>query len=959
MKTIIVLCITAILLVTISTSSFAKCLFKGRSPHPSIFESSVMFSALYYATDDSNCTIDFSSDINITRTDQEVLVFALGIACVKGSSHIALVNSKNIIRKDIISYLQLIGQCKIDLHDIATFSNASDFKVLNIVRGAKLVISNTDSPQYHYDLKSLSSIGTLTMESGAKSGIPNIFLHSKWTQVAEVKFVDYGVKTFPSELKNSMPHLQDLDLDKNSLTQPPDFPWEDASFVLPRNLTRKSVFNEHYQERAVVQRNLYRRFLSLEFNKIQNLSSYLFKGFLQKLSLKGNGLHTIGENCFANLFGINVLDLSHNQLTVLSTGLFRAFDKLLDLRLDWNNITDIPADIFSKCKKLKLLHLNNNHIRNIPKNMLKDHDELIEIHLENNYIKRVFYGGLPDNSNKLKQLFLQNNQLESIPDSVFCARSLTKIFMANNRVTFRGLVQALDSFELNTFKYCLAESASSLTYELRKTSTYMDLTNNNITTMNISKMNNEQRHKLVMMLVVFELDLKNNPLQCDCTMLEIKQMLAEINTNYSNTKTRFNSWVCSGPRELKEKRLVSIADRSLLCSYKGLDCPTNCTCSIRGVNNSYVIDGRQKGFKTLPLSMPTGKDLEIYLENNLIEELSTSRNYLRNVTILHLSSNKIKYINDSFITQLTSLRELKLDSNDLKRLPQNIQMLTSRTSFVSLSIYHNYLLCDCHAKWLKPWIHNASNKLQHIQNIKCTSDKKESRPIIDVPLSDFTCETTKNQVILKKEEHIIGLIILGIILVIIIMVFILVYYFRGEMKVLMYTHFNWHPFDRVDDQEPCKIYDVFISYSSHDTEWVNLQLKDKLESYEPPYRICLHDRDFEVGATIMENILNSVEKSKRMIIVLSNSFLESEWCRYEFRAAHRRVLADRTNYLIMILFDDVNTNDLDDEMKLYLRTNTYLSVSNKWFWQKLLYALPKPRKQDAEKIDDIEMATQK
>jgi hypothetical protein len=163
------------------------------------------------------------------------------------------------------------------------------------------------------------------------------------------------------------------------------------------------------------------------------------------------------------------------------------------------------------------------------------------------------------------------------------------------------------------------------------------------------------------------------------------------------------------------------------------------------------------------------------------------------------------------------------------------------------------------------------------------------------------------------------------------------------MKVLLYTHFNWHPFDRIDDSDPSKTYDAFISFSGHDREWVLKELKHKLENNAPPYRLCYHDRDFEVGATIHDNIINSVEKSKRMIMVLSNNFLESEWCRLEFRAAHQKVLEDKTNYLIIILFEGVDINTIDAEAKLYLRTNTYLSVTNKWFWQKLLYSLPKPR----------------
>jgi len=55
-------------------------------------------------------------------------------------------------------------------------------------------------------------------------------------------------------------------------------------------------------------------------------------------------------------------------------------------------------------------------------------------------------------------------------------------------------------------------------------------------------------------------------------------------------------------------------------------------------------------------------------------------------------------------------------------------------------------------------------------------------------------------------------------------------------------------------------------------------------------------------------------------------------------------------YLIVILFDDVDTTELDEEFKLYLRTNTYLSVSDKRFWQKLYYALP--LRSSTESVED-------
>ena len=51
-------------------------------------------------------------------------------------------------------------------------------------------------------------------------------------------------------------------------------------------------------------------------------------------------------------------------------------------------------------------------------------------------------------------------------------------------------------------------------------------------------------------------------------------------------------------------------------------------------------------------------------------------------------------------------------------------------------------------------------------------------------------------------------------------------------------------------------------------------------------------------------------------------------------------MKERSNYLILVICEDVSIEELDYEMQPYLRTNTYLRRDSRWFWEKLRYAMP-------------------
>ena len=82
--------------------------------------------------------------------------------------------------------------------------------------------------------------------------------------------------------------------------------------------------------------------------------------------------------------------------------------------------------------------------------------------------------------------------------------------------------------------------------------------------------------------------------------------------------------------------------------------------------------------------------------------------------------------------------------------------------------------------------------------------------------------------------------------------------------------------DAAEDDRP---YDAFLCHSNKDDEFVLQQLAPRLENGDKPFRLCIHYRDIPGGAYMGDSIVRSVQASKRTILVLSENFLESEYCK--------------------------------------------------------------------------------
>jgi tetratricopeptide (TPR) repeat protein len=74
-------------------------------------------------------------------------------------------------------------------------------------------------------------------------------------------------------------------------------------------------------------------------------------------------------------------------------------------------------------------------------------------------------------------------------------------------------------------------------------------------------------------------------------------------------------------------------------------------------------------------------------------------------------------------------------------------------------------------------------------------------------------------------------------------------------------------------------FDVFISYSHQDADWVRSWLLPRLEA--AGLRACIDSRDFDIGVPSIINMEKAVELSRKTLLILSPSWVQSEWTKFE------------------------------------------------------------------------------
>ncbi|OCT72995.1 hypothetical protein XELAEV_18035976mg [Xenopus laevis] len=297
---------------------------------------------------------------------------------------------------------------------------------------------------------------------------------------------------------------------------------------------------------------------------------------------------------------------------------------------------------------------------------------------------------------------------------------------------------------------------------------------------------------------------------------------------------------------------------------------------------------------------------------------------LRNLHVLDLENICLQYMKMEVFSNLTNLKRVLLTKNALQHI--NIKVFENMTQLKYLDLRKCPLSCTCNNAELQMWFKKAPVQIIHPYNLTCPDKEKSYFHDFDTNVCDMEI---KLNLFCSSFPSILLFIIIPIV-------------YSKFYWMLKYNYFLFVAWlhERWKSEKELYKYDAFVSYNTHDEEWVYKTMLPMLEN--SALRLCLHHRDFQLGRDIIDNIVDSIHNSRKTICVVSRSYLQSEWCSLEMQLASYKLFDEMRDVLVLILLDEIPDRELSTyhRMRKLMLKKTYITwptepEAQQLFWAKV------------------------
>ncbi|NWV38923.1 TLR22 protein, partial [Grantiella picta] len=723
--------------------------------------------------------------------------------------------------------------------------------------------------------------------------------------------------------------------------------------------------------------------LNLAHNRIKHIRSQDLQQAvnLRTLQLQSNEISSIDEDSFQSLAKLEFLDLSNNSLAHLSPVWFGHLSSLQHLYLQGNSYRDLgESSPFSSMRNLSSLRLGNARFSVIRQGNFEDIELLQKFWVDGRNLSQYEQGSLKS-IKKINHMIINIRSINIFSEIVSdLLHSVTWLEVRRIAFSIPAEKQALRVMSLSfakkiSFRQTLLTDATvpeivSILGDMPKL-VELELIDCRLLGTGQWKMQIQAKQSQTLRVLTIEkLSIEKFYLFTDLhsveDLLSLLRRITVQNTKVFLVPCRISQHLLSleyldlSDNLLGDQSLEHSACQGGWPSLQTLNLSQNSLSdlemtgkSLSHLGNLIVLDISQNNFGEIPDKCEWPKNLTyLNLSSTQIPEVTAC--IPQTLEVLDVSANKLK----EFGLQLPRLKELYLTRNQLKTLPgaapmPNLVALSVRRnklnsfskeqfeSFKSMELLDasdNNFICSC----------EFLSFIQHEAGIARVLVGWPDEYVCDSPLAVRGAQVGAVRLSLMECHSSLVVSLICILVFLLILLLVAVGY---KYHVVWYLRMTWAWLQakrkpkRALPKDIC--YDAFVSYSENDSEWVENTMVRELEQACPPFRLCLHKRDFVPGKWIVDNIIDSMEKSHKTLFVLSEHFVQSEWCKYELDFSHFRLFDENNDAAILVLLEPIQSKAIPKrfcKLRKIMNTKTYLEwpageEQQLLFWYNLKIAL--------------------
>ena len=574
---------------------------------------------------------------------------------------------------------------------------------------------------------------------------------------------------------------------------------------------------------------------------------------IEEIHLVGLNIGRIGEKTFSKLLHLRLLDLSNNprlnaNIGLIAPSLRQTCVSTLRLNNTGLGIDGHPLNVILQdfCGTgLKELTLDNNRLHDFEPFLTECFPHLEILSLAHNYI--MSYTILRSDIFKLRNLVGLNMSFQ------------TPVMVRNNYEFYQ---------QIATRGGHLCETGMACPFILPKSLQWIDVSHNGIQAVKVPELVffgnyslkyfkgsfcgvQSAQHPMYcpwnIKLQLETVDLSNNNLQC-------------VNDSFFNTNLTRCDWSSL---------------RYLLLGSNKLGMTDGNICN----QNKSDILGFLEHLKHL-------KQLDLSNNKLMSSDRLNSLQFLTHLEILDLSTNGLQNFTMN-LKNMNNIHKLNLANNNIQCLSKStmIQLtkLKNRSRGIEIDLSENVLSCKCQCYDFLKFIERRGAIFVNSYAYECKFDYGKVLTIDRLP-----------NILNQLESHCFAAtwltICVGVTSVIyfIIIFFSILYRMRHNIWYLyMKMKLNRQKLKSLVDTKRYA-YNAFVSCDHRDAKYfVKRRLLPILETPQTNLKFCVAQRDFIVGATIMDNIMKCMNSSKKIVFIISEYFLQSNWCKEEIRIAQQ------------------------------------------------------------------------